>query len=149
MGDDASFRENDKAFACLQRIDGVFYRIEFAFQTGTIDRNVKFAVHITEQWYFFHLALAHKNSVHRSEPHCWNIQIGEMIGAKDVLLSRTQWRATVYFEWQENKNEKQPRPPAVENPHELKLFWKNDRNQQEGKQGDEEDRKNSEAISRV
>lgn len=46
---------------------------------------MQFVVHKPEKWNFFHIIFTNEHGIDRIQTHCWDIKIGEMVGAKNIL----------------------------------------------------------------
>lgn len=87
---------------------------------------MQLAVHIPEQGYFFHIVFPHENGVVRIQPHDRYIEIGEMIGAENVLLFRVPPESPFHAHGDGTQKKQAPCPPPVDNPHPMVFFPEQD-----------------------
>jgi hypothetical protein len=95
---------------------------------------VKLAIHESKQGYLFHIILANKDGIDWVEPHSRNIKIRKMVWAEDVIPFGIELSLTFYGIRKKSKEEHTFRPPAVYDSHQLRLFGKNNWDQQERKE---------------
>ena len=125
-----SFRVDHKALAGVERLHCPEQGSSATCQLRTVDRNMKSLVHEPKDGDTLHLVLADENTVHRCEAHGGDIQVREMISAKDILATLVQPRPALNFKWYEAKDKKNPGPKPVKYPHQAVLTGEGDRDEE-------------------
>jgi hypothetical protein len=110
---------------------------------------VQIPVHEAEEGNNLHVIFSYKNCIERIQSHGGNIEIGEMVRAKNVLLFWIELYLILNREWKRYQCKQRSRPPPVKNTYELVLFSENDRDQKQYKKNDEEQEKNDYTIDGV
>jgi hypothetical protein len=89
---------------------------------------VKLAIHVSEQWDFFHLTFPYKNGIVRIKPHDGDVEIGEMIGTEDVSFVWIKFLTVLNLPGQYDNWKINPRPNAIDCTNEFEKFWKRNGN---------------------
>ena len=97
FAEDATLRVDHQAFALVEGEARFDKRIVLAFEFIAVYRDVKLAIHETEERNILHVVLSYEDGVDGSEAHGGNVEIRKMIGAEDILLTRIKWGLAFYL----------------------------------------------------
>lgn len=80
------------------------------------------------------------------QAHGWDVDKREMIGCENVLLFPIKFSPELNFGGYANEKEQCFRPPPIEYTHQVKLFFKKNRNKKREEKDDKENTKNQHSI---
>jgi hypothetical protein len=92
---------------------------------------------------------ANKNGIVRIESQSGDVDVGKMVGAKNVWRFRIQPGTGFHRERQKAYRKNQPGPPPVKNAHQLELLLENYGNQEQREEKQKGKGKHSEAVVEV